>query len=78
MDFYKRIYRGIKPCPCCGGKASFGVVDCLNYSITCEKCGMSSKSVMLPDYSTKRKDRIIGRLYNRSKKTWNRRTVVYE
>lgn len=76
MDYYKRIYKGVKDCPCCGGKAYFGIVSGGTYDIQCEECGLSGKNVNLPTYYSKGGVRLMGRLFIRALKPWNKRCLV--
>ena len=68
-----RIYKGVKSCPCCGGKSYFGLKSGFSYACQCEECGLSGKSVDLPNYWSKGGQRMIGRLFMRAVKPWNRR-----
>lgn len=70
---YKRIYKGVKPCPCCGGRSYFGIKSGFSYACQCEECGLSGRGVELPDYCSKSGNKMIGRLFMRALKPWNRR-----
>ena len=73
MDYYKRIYKGVKNCPCCGSQAYFGIVSGASFACQCGECGLTGKEVGLPNYWGKGGKRMIGRLYMRALAPWNRR-----
>jgi len=73
MDYYQRIYKGVKGCPCCGGVSYYGIVGGGEFACQCSECGLKGKSVHLPNYWGKGGKRLIGRLFMRALKPWNRR-----
>jgi len=73
MDYYKRIYKGVKNCPCCGGVSYFGIVSGGTYAVQCGDCDLTGKQVSLPGYWSKGGVRLMGRLFMRALKPWNRR-----
>ncbi len=71
LGFYRRkpeVYESLKPCPCCGNKAT-GLYDKLNnvIKIACRKCGIKVEKYMFGNVSA--------RIYKiRAIAVWNKRT----
>ena len=65
--------KDIMSCPCCGGKSFFRPSSSISYNISCFDCGMSSKSIDIPSYYTKKRHYLFS-VYFKCLELWNRRT----
>ena len=73
--FYDRYYKGVKSCPFCGGKSYFGVVSGGSWGCQCEECNVVGKVIQLPNYYNKGGERLWSRMFRRSLKHWNKRSL---
>ncbi len=74
MNYYTRIYKGVKPCPCCGGVSYYNVVSGSEFACQCSECGLIGQKIDLPCYWGKGSKRLLGRMFMRALKSWNERT----